>query len=347
MTPKREEGSPDLMSAIRAKRAAAWPSFSSEEVRDARFKRMAASLGFAVGAARPRLEALGITVRDYSNPGGFDWVQSRPYYSWDFVRTSSHSSYTMSTTATIRFAGAVNATDTEQYEATWRSEAWQNTNPNFHVARGSTDIGPEHLGYGVFENLVLALLRRAAPAFPELLDDAGWPGFPDLPSLPQEVDHLVEVQVFHKEMVEPWSGPPAGCGAEKIAALETRLGWRLPLAYKQYLAFMGDDRKGVFRGCDWFIDAAHVNTIDAELAYMEVDYTPPGDTLTFMSHQGYMFGWFDLPARSDDPPVYFYSESSRENKIEHHVRFTDLLLAELRHMSYFLRRAGTKQTGER
>jgi len=304
----------------------------------ARFKRIIASLAFVVEAARPRLEALGIVLHETSNASGLSSSQSSPNYSWDFVRTSSHLSYTAKTTATIRFTSAVDLDVADHYEATWRSEVWENTGPNFHTAEGSAAIGAESLSFGSLERLVLALLRRAAPAFPETLENAGWPGFPDLPSLHDEVDHLVQIRSFHKEMVEPWTGPPVGSSEGEILDLEARLGWRLPLAYKQYLAFMGADYQGTFVGCDWFIKAAKVNTIDFELAYMEVDYTPRGDTLTFMSHQGYIFGWLDLPFLSDNPPVYFYNESAKDNAIVRYVRFTDLLLAELEYMSSFLRR---------
>ncbi len=314
----------------------------------ARFERIAAHLAFVVEAARPRLEALGIVVRDDSNPSGWDWVQASPHYSWRFIRTSSHAGYTASVTATVRFTaavaleiGALEAAD--QYEATWRSEAWQNTSPSFHSAQGTAVIGPQTLTFGSFERLVFALLRRGAPEFPEILENASWPGFPDLPSIKGEVDHLVQIRAFHRKMVELWTGPPAGCAEAEILALEARLGWPLPLPYKQYLAFMGNDRKGVFVGCDWFIEAANVNSIDFELAYMEVEYTPLGDTLTFMSHQGYMFSWMDLPVSSDDPPVYFYTEEAKDNTIERHIRFTDLLLAELEYMSYYTRKLGKRQ----
>lgn len=304
----------------------------------ARFKRIVAHLAFVLQAARPKLQELGIALRDGSNLSGFDWVQSSPSWSWDFVRTSSHTSYNMTTTATITVIAAAQVAEPDRYMATWRSEAWQNTNPNFHRAEGAVEIGPELLTFGSFERLVLALLRRAAPAFPEILDDAGWPGFADLPSLTGEVDHLPQIRAFHKEMVEPWTGPPAGCSETEIAALEAKVGWPLPLAYKQYLAFMGADRQGTFVGSDWFIESARLNTIDSALAYNEVGYTPSADTLTFMSHQGYMFGWLDLPIVSNDPPAYFYSESAKGNTVEHHTRFTDLLLAELKYISHYTRK---------
>jgi hypothetical protein len=309
-----------------------------------RFKRVAEHLAFVVDAARPRLLELGIVTEDASNPSGWDWVQASPHLSWNFARTSAHASYTAKTTATIRVTAALAAENEPEYEATWRSEAWQNSSPSFHTAQGSATLAAGGLTFGSFERVVLALLRRAAPAFPELLENAGWPGFPDLPSRPTEVDHLVQIRAFHREMVDPWTGPAVGCTETDILALEGRLGWRLPLAYKQYLAFMGADRKGVFTGSDWFLESARVNQIDFELAGMEVAFTPPGDTLIFMSHQGYMFGWMDLPVVSEDPPVYFYSESAKDNRIEHHTRFTGLLLAELEYMSYYTRKLDRRGT---
>lgn len=302
------------------------------------FDRTAASLDLLVAEARPRLEALGITVADTSNRSGWDWVAGPPAWSCSFARTMTLLPYTLRTVALVRHVAGSGDDGPETWEATWRAEAWQGVNPRFHAAQGSAAISRATLTYGAFERLVLALLRRAGPAFPEAVTDLAWPPFPDLPAIPAEVDHLHEVKTFHREMIEPWTGPPVGCSAAEVDALEAALGWRLPLAYKQYLRFMGADRDGVFVGSDWFIDSASVNTMVNELAHMEVDCTPPGDTLEFMSHQGYIHGWFDLPAASDDPPVHFYTESAKDNRVVDYVRFTDLLMAELRHMSYFTRR---------
>lgn len=302
------------------------------------FDRIAASLDLVVAEARPRLEPLGIVLADTSNRSGRDWLPGPPTWSFSFARTLVLLPYTLRTTAQVLHGAASGDGTPERWEATWRAEAWQGVGPSFHVAQGAAVIGPGTLTYGAFERLVLALLRRAGPAFPEVVTDLEWPPFPGLPAVPAEIDHLFEVKAFHRKMIEPWTGPPAGCSAAEVDALEARLGWRLPLAYKQYLRFMGADREGVFVGSDWFIESATVNTMVNELAHMEVDYTPPGDTFEFVCHQGYIHGWLDLPAVSDDPPVYFYNEGGRDNRIVEYVRFTDLLMAELRYMGHFVRR---------
>ncbi len=299
------------------------------------FEQTCASLDYVANAARHRLEPLGISVADTSHRVSPDW--STPVASWsvDYSRTVVVPPYTARSSARILFALSAQDGVTPEWEATWRSETWAGSSPNLHTAQGAAKIGPEVLTYGSYERLVLALLRRAAKSLPEVLDDALEPPWPELPG---EVDHLVEVKAFHKTMIEPWTGPPIGCSASQITALESRIGRPLPLAYKQYLGFMGADHRGVFIGSDWFIEHAQLNVIDAALAYMDVDYTPSGDTLTFMSHQGYIHGWMDLPCASDDPSVHFYNESADDKQVNIHLRFTDLLLAELRHMSYFTRR---------
>ena len=325
----------------------------------------AASLGYVIEAARLRLEAVGLTMQDVSNRSSRDFG---PWLAVEWTRSAEHDGYHMSIVARVQMAapppssapGTQPNGPTPRFEATWRAEAWQGASPSFHRAEGAaataqsdftygdnfgTDgaavVDESLFTYGRLERLVLALLRRAQDAFPELLENAGWNGFSDLPSLTGTVDHLVEIRAFHAKEVEPWTGPPAGCTEAEVQALEDRLGWRLPLAYKQYLRFMGNDKKGIFVGSDWFIDNAHLNVIPSELANMEVNYTPVTDTLTFMSHQGYIHGWMDLPVVSDDPPVYFYTESSKaneSNRVTEYVRFTELLLAELRYMSYFTQR---------
>ncbi len=298
----------------------------------------AASLAYVLKSAKQRLEASGLMMQDHSNRSDRDFG---PWLAFEWTRSAEHEGYRMAVIARVQMSAAPAKAEPPRFEATWRAEAWQGVSPSFHRAEGAAMVDETLFTYGSLERLVLALLRRAGDAFPELLENAGWDGFPDLAMLTGTVDHLVEIRAFHAKEVEPWTGPPAGCTEAEVQALEDRLGWRLPLAYKQYLRFMGNDQKGIFVGSDWFIADAHLNAIARELAYMEVDYTPVTDTLTFMSHQGYIHGWMDMPVVSDDPPVFFYTESSKANEgnsVTEYVRFTDLLLAELRHMSYFTQR---------
>ena len=314
----------------------------------ARFDRAAASLDHVVAAARGPLEAEGIVLTDTSNRSGRDWVQAPATWSYEFARIAELELGRCRITATISFALMIEPDATPTYAATWRAEAWRGVGESFHVAEGSCPIGPERLSYGAFDRLVLALLRRAGNAFPDAVTDVAWPVFPKLSERPAPVDHLVEIKAFHATMVEPWTGPPSGSSEAEVGALEARLGWRLPLAYKQYLRFMGSDRTGLFVGSDWFTDSATVDEIAGWLlASNAVAYTPPGDTLEFMAHQGYMAAWFDLPIVSDDPPVHFYSESGKDDRVFDYPRLTDFILAEMRHMSHFVQRRSPDRRDEK
>lgn len=55
----------------------------------------------------------------------------------------------------------------------------------------------------------------------------------------------------------------------------------------------------------------------------------PEHYLAFSMHQGYIAGWFHLPAESEDPPVYFFSPGQTSAPV-HRGSFSEWLLASLR-----------------
>lgn len=122
--------------------------------------------------------------------------------------------------------------------------------------------------------------------------------------------HLHEITRFHADIIEPYSGRPVGCTREEVDALERKIGYPLPEAYREYLYWMGNDRRGIFRGCDWFLGDALPNTADLPglLAYNRIEFPLPSHYLVFFSHQGYMAAWFALPKASENPPCYFFTE---------------------------------------
>jgi len=58
----------------------------------------------------------------------------------------------------------------------------------------------------------------------------------------------------------PHLGEPVGCAESEIDALQAELGFPLPVAYRQYLLWMGADHDGIFIGCDWFLKDVKQNT---------------------------------------------------------------------------------------
>ena len=182
----------------------------------------AASLAYVVEAAKQRLEAVGLLMQDHSNRSERDFG---PWLAFEWTRSAEHEGYHMAIIARVQMSAAPSKAEPPRFEATWRAEAWQGVSPSFHRAEGAamvnqavftygSDFGTRGTAvvdeslftYGSLERLVLALLRRAQDAFPELLENAGWDGFPDLPPLTGVVDHLVEVRAFHAKEVEPWTG---------------------------------------------------------------------------------------------------------------------------------------------
>ena len=133
-----------------------------------------------------------------------------------------------------------------------------------------------------------------------------------------EIDYIANLKKYHAEKLFSLIGSPVGSSAEEIQTLESKLGFSFPLAYKQYLMWMGNDKSGVFVGCDWFLDDVWENTRDFKHLLKEnnVDWNLPDAYCVFMGHQGYMGAYFEFPVLNDDPPVYFYSESSETNSVE-------------------------------
>lgn len=157
-------------------------------------------------------------------------------------------------------------------------------------------------------------------------------------------DYLAEIKAYHSEFLEPYTGKPVGATEVEIAQLETRIGFRLPLAYKQYLLWMGKDESGVFAGSSWFLKDVLSNTLDAPhlLKLSKVKYRFPSKYLVFMGHQGYMYAWLTHPKnprQPENPPVYFFSEGFKDKKVMKYESFTNFLMAEMKHMGYFIQKA--------
>ncbi len=107
---------------------------------------------------------------------------------------------------------------------------------------------------------------------------------------------------------------PIGCSVEEVEELESKIGFSLPAAYKEYLLFMGKDYKGVMVGTDCFITDVVSNTeyLPELLEENNLDYKLPKNYLAFFCHQGYIMSWFALPCAENNPVCYFFSEGTHE-----------------------------------
>ncbi|MDR2212107.1 MAG: SMI1/KNR4 family protein [Pseudomonadales bacterium] len=153
-----------------------------------------------------------------------------------------------------------------------------------------------------------------------------------------EMDYLVEIREFHQLHVAPYTGEPKGCLDFEIRGLEKSFGFELPLAYKQYLQWMGKDYRGVFVGCDWFIANIEDNNalVPELLAENNIRFKLPEHYLCFFSHQGYMAAWFELPKVDDNPLAWFYHEAMNMERPVGEERFTEILLRDMRGLAAHL-----------
>lgn len=143
--------------------------------------------------------------------------------------------------------------------------------------------------------------------------------------------YLAEIKLYHQLLIEPLKGKPVGCDDNEILALERHVGFPLPLAYKQYLSFMGKDYNGVFVGSDWFITDVKENTerVPELLKENHIAFVLPENYLCFFSHQGYIAAWFDLTKTGDNPEVWFYGEGQGIDSPVIKGRFTEFLFQDL------------------
>ncbi len=124
------------------------------------------------------------------------------------------------------------------------------------------------------------------------------------------MDYLAQIKEFHRQAVEPYLGKPRGSGEDEVRQLERQCGFDLPLAYRQYLLWMGNDYEGIFRGSSWFLKDALPNTawLPQLLDENHIQAELPPHYLAFFDHQGYNIAWFALPPMNDDPPVWYFGE---------------------------------------
>ncbi len=136
----------------------------------------------------------------------------------------------------------------------------------------------------------------------------------------------------HKKFILPFGGEPRACSDYEINNLEKQIGLELPLAYREFLKFMGKDFSGIFRGTDCFINNVIENTkyLPELLAENKIDFDLPQNYLAFFSHQGYIMGWFELPKENENPPVWFFAESDENESPKIFSTFSEWLLEIMR-----------------
>ena len=101
-----------------------------------------------------------------------------------------------------------------------------------------------------------------------------------------------------------------GAKRDKIISLESKLGVSLPNAYIEYLLWMGQDRAGLFRGTDCYIDDVIENNLALKETLIEenLSHFCDKESICFSSHQGYILHWFYADDDIDNPKCFEYAE---------------------------------------
>lgn len=141
---------------------------------------------------------------------------------------------------------------------------------------------------------------------------------------------IADAIALHRAAVVPRLGPAIGAAERDVASLEERLGCRLPRAYREFLLWMGEDRKGVLQGSDCFLGNVESNEHDlidllSENGVPALAYRP----IVFFLQQGYLACWFHSEDPSADPEVFSFNEAIGGEGIRSLGRFTQWLHAEL------------------
>ncbi|MDJ1182489.1 SMI1/KNR4 family protein [Roseofilum casamattae] len=123
------------------------------------------------------------------------------------------------------------------------------------------------------------------------------------------------------------------CRELEVALLEQKLNLSLPLAYKEFLLWAGHNSGLLFEGSDaTYEDVLEINkTQVAKELFEDNNYTHtlPEDAFVFWVHQGYQLMFFRT-SEGDNPPVYFWKDSFRDEYFEKvYSTFTDCLLGEI------------------
>ncbi|MET1079860.1 MAG: SMI1/KNR4 family protein [Pseudomonas sp.] len=141
---------------------------------------------------------------------------------------------------------------------------------------------------------------------------------------------IAQALELHCSAIEPLRGPAVGAAEHDVAALEVRLGCRFPLAYREFLLWMGEDRKGLLHGTECFLGDVESNEQGLVDLLCENDLPPPLDRpVVFFLHQGYLACWFCTSDTAEDPEVFSFNEGLSEAGIRSLGRFSRWLYVEL------------------
>lgn len=146
-------------------------------------------------------------------------------------------------------------------------------------------------------------------------------------------DYLAEARAYFAAHIADNECQPKGCTDAEVNDFENKIGFRLPLAYRQYLLWMGLKACGAWWGrnlTELRFVLSHT-IIFRELYFDEIssatEYTLPEHSIAFVGNGEHnIYAWFNLPKTAENPPVYELDMG----EIKTYATFTDYLFKWLR-----------------
>jgi hypothetical protein len=119
----------------------------------------------------------------------------------------------------------------------------------------------------------------------------------------KSMGYLSESKAFYQTYIEPTQAPQS-CSSAEVEALELLCGHTLPLAYRQYLLWMGKEGTPL-QPYEWLTQHAVQETTQLfQSTSRSANFSSLPQQCFIISYKSYKFEWFFLPSDSDDPAVY-------------------------------------------
>jgi hypothetical protein len=136
------------------------------------------------------------------------------------------------------------------------------------------------------------------------------------------MSYLIAARQNVEQAADVFKHPPTGVDEVSREDVARALGHGLPAAYDELLAWLGENAAGILGDARPLIGHWKDNAQDLSevLEANELSDVTAGEVCVFFCDEGGRLAWFDLPVKSDDPPVtslYLDDEVTRDDLVGH------------------------------
>ena len=161
------------------------------------------------------------------------------------------------------------------------------------------------------------------------------------------MNNLTEIVEYYRANIGPKSGPENGCAINQLKTLEAKYDCKLPLIYRDFLLWNGQEENGPFALNKFTFDNIVPNTTslrgilkeenashylgDSYIAFCQIE------TVRNVVYKKWIMGWFEFPAEEDPECFWFIPEQPGEPPTIKKRRFSEIVLHQMKRHVYFLK----------